>query len=139
MYKYSNKTFDELLALSGWQPEDGPYPGVFSKMPAGEKCLWSTLWIDDEGFISPQAIGPNSPEAWKYELQDIAARGNLEAARILQDGLEVNEQHLRQFINDARSRYGGEFCFPYTARAAVVMWPRFRDGWPRPAWAALPG
>ena len=137
-YKHSSKTFDELVALSGWDETQGPYPGVFSKMPAGERCLWSTLWIDDIGLVNPLNVGPNNPEAWRYEMQDIAARGYTEAAQLLRDGYEANPTYWAVFIKQARANYRGEYAFPFTAKAPQNMWPKLRDGWPRPYWAPLP-
>ena len=62
---------------AGWSPADGPFPGVFSAMPPGHRCLWTMRFIDRTGHpvIHPSAPPPEemSLELARLELQDHAA------------------------------------------------------------------
>lgn len=137
-YRSSKYTFEELVQLAGWQPEDGPVPGAWSKYSAGERLLWTCTWLADDGFVNPANIAPNDQVSMRLELSELAARGDQQAALLLRDGYQDHEKAWEVHLKDARQRYGGEYAFPFTARAPENAWPRLRDGWPRPAWAPLP-
>ena len=137
MYRRSQYTFDQLVELAGWTPEDGPVKGAWYKRTPGERLLWTCTWIADDGAVDPAIIAPNDPVSMKLELSELADRGDRWAVQLLRDGYEGNEQAWKVHLAEARRHYAGEYAFPGCARAPELMWPRFRDGWPRPAWAAL--
>ena len=45
--------FQEMLAASGWTPEDGPDVGIFENKPRGHRCLWSCKWGTQFGLVEP--------------------------------------------------------------------------------------
>lgn len=130
-YKSSSRTFNELVRLSGWQPEDGDYPGYWKHKHPGYRCLWSCNWTDDEGVIYGASIAPNDELPMQHELEDLAGRGDSWAAMLLQDGYEHNPKGWIVHLQEARQNYGDFYTYPFTAIGKMVHATRIRPGWPR--------
>lgn len=124
----SSKSFEDLVRESGWTEKDGPYPGVFSKRPAGHRCLWSVRWFAEDGEIDPMRIAPADPKALDYEAADLEGRKKSLEGTLLQSG------ELAQ----VRGRYP-EYAWPYGGKFAGLVVTKIRPGWPIPAWVKLDG
>jgi hypothetical protein len=76
--------FAALLAESGWDRSCGPVPGVWTKKPAGARCLWSCAWSRSGGVIHPDRLLPlefMTSDYLCWELADIAIRADVFGAK----------------------------------------------------------
>lgn len=127
-YKTSSKTFNDVVRESGWTPEHGDYPGYFKDRDAGERCIWSRNWICPDGVLWSSSIAPQDVEGLKYELRDLAERGDRYAYSLLADK-EPNEHAIRVHLEEARRYYGDFFCWPFEHPGKNVGAIMRRPGW----------
>lgn len=126
-YTYSKKTFQDLVRLSGWTSKDGDYPGVFKDKTPGEKCVWSRNWITDDGVLTAEQGAPADIEGLRYELKDLAQRGDTYAASLLVG--DASEHAIRVHLQEARRGYGDFYHFPFTPKSKYLKAIMVRPGW----------
>ncbi|MFM8320971.1 MAG: hypothetical protein ACKOC5_08670 [Chloroflexota bacterium] len=125
--------FNTVIAASGWTPADGPFPGVFDARPAGHRCLWSCCWMTESATLRPSAWAPASdPDIMRYELADLAARGD----RGAKDALDHN-RGTAQYLEYVRRDYQ-TYPAPWSGKHPALRVFVGRPGWPVPRWAERP-
>lgn len=132
-YKTSDnlKTLEDLVTACGWQEGiDGKLPGVFDYIQAGYRCVWSTNWIDNTGWIEASNIGPgpDKPELLRAELADYAARGDSYSASLLRDA-NCPGYALWIHARDVRLKLGEPCVWPFSELNPSVHIKVKRPGW----------
>ena len=128
------KRLDLLVALSGWQPGDGPTPGVFAKREDGNRCLWSVKWSTADGLLSPTSYLPVEflrLDQLEAEVSDVCLRQLAKGVNIHPSVARLAAGLIKLYSNDLKNPDGWlrnmqreiqsvrevypEFVFPYAA------------------------
>jgi len=136
---------NQMVVGSKWNKNDGPFPGVFDRRQAGNRCLWSAQWYTVEGMVKPDDIMPlpsmTSGEIIAEAVDLIYQRpgdphlGRALVPRVLDyySGLfpdpNVLMTQIIGILGPLRQSYQ-EFTCPWSVpRGRDVVYQRFRPGW----------